>query len=145
MYCFALYPTSTPLLIRRDAAILLAGCTSSGLSNVYLLSLSYQNASTPPTHIDTSQVNPDISRSFASLAGAGNNTYLEVRAGYMGMCISQASGIWTCSSSADVLANIVKGAASSGGSTAEGKSVDPLNLIWIAKTFQQEIVFDGLM
>lgn len=61
----------------------------------------------------------------------------------MAMCIKEATGIWVCSSSAETLANIVK--SGGGGSGSAGQIGDPLNLIWIAKNFRDEIVFDGLM
>lgn len=61
----------------------------------------------------------------------------------MGLCLSQNIGIWICSGSATTLANLVKSqnipvSLSQGGG-------DPLNLIWIAGKFRDEIVFDGLL
>ncbi|TVY82200.1 hypothetical protein LSUE1_G007803, partial [Lachnellula suecica] len=127
-------------------SILLAGCTSSNsLTNVYLLSVSYLNATTPLPKVDAAQVNSNISNIFADITGAGtrNVTSLEVRAGYMGMCISQTTGIWLCSSSATTLANLLKSQTASAASV-QGGGEDPLNLIWIAGKFRDEIVFDGL-
>lgn len=115
-------------------AILIAGCTTTGLKDVYLLSLSYQPiASISPS---ASQLNPSLSTTFARLAG--NTTTLEVRAGYIGMCISATAGNWTCSRDADSLARTLN-------LTQSATSPDPLNILWIAKTFRDTIVFDGLM
>ncbi|OBT70249.1 hypothetical protein VE03_00020 [Pseudogymnoascus sp. 23342-1-I1] len=115
-------------------SILTAGCTTTSLKNVYLLSLSYQSA--PPASPPASQITPSLSTTFASLAG--NTTTLEVRAGYIGMCISAAPGNWTCSRDADALARALN-------STQSTSSPDPLNILWIAKTFRDTIVFDGLI
>lgn len=115
-------------------AILIAGCTTTGLKDVYILSLSYQPiASISPS---ASQLNPSLSTTFARLAG--NTTTLEVRAGYIGMCISATAGNWTCSRDADSLARTLN-------LTQSATSPDPLNILWIAKTFRDTIVFDGLM
>lgn len=54
------------------------------------------------------------------------------------MCISAAPGNWTCSRDADSLARALS-------VTQNGSSPDPLNILWIAKTFRDTIVFDGLM
>jgi hypothetical protein len=111
--------------------VLLAGCTSSsGFQNVYLLSLSYQNNSAESTN--DLQANPNISTQFTSIVG---NASLEVRTGYMGMCLLMIGDSWVCSNSARTLANIVK----------VNKADDPLNLIWISSKFQESIIFDGLL
>lgn len=62
----------------------------------------------------------------------------------MGLCISQTAGTWLCSSSATTLANLLK-SQTVGSSLIEGVGGDPLNLIWIAGKFKDEIVFDGLV
>ncbi|OBT80666.1 hypothetical protein VF21_00304 [Pseudogymnoascus sp. 05NY08] len=115
-------------------SILVAGCTTTGLKDVYLLSLSYQPAA--PYSPSPLQLSPSLSITFANLAG--NSTTLQVRAGYIGMCISAAPGNWTCSRDADSLARTLNG-------TQSGSSPDPLNILWIAKTFRDTIVFDGLI
>ncbi|TVY55454.1 hypothetical protein LCER1_G003618, partial [Lachnellula cervina] len=61
-----------------------------------------------------------------------------------GLCISQSTGIWLCSSSATTLANLLK-SQTVGASLFEGSVGDPLNLIWIAGKFKEEIIFDGLV
>ncbi|OBT55571.1 hypothetical protein VE04_05232 [Pseudogymnoascus sp. 24MN13] len=115
-------------------SILVAGCTTTGLKDVYLLSLSYQPVA--PYSPSPLQLSPSLSTTFANLAG--NSTTLQVRAGYIGMCISAAPGDWSCSRDADSLARTLNG-------TESGSSSDPLNIIWIAKTFRDTIVFNGLM
>lgn len=124
-------------------SIILAGCTSTSLTNVYLLSLSYLNA-TDHSKTDYAQVNANTSTLFRNLTGASDGLRLEVRAGYMGLCISQVAGTWLCSSSTTSLANLLKTQSNilGGGGVGQG---DPLNLIWIAGKFRDEIVFNGLI
>ncbi len=88
-------------------------------------------------------VNPNASSIFATLRG--HNTALEIRVGYMGMCMWEASGQWICSSSAADLAALVRQAATEAGPTSGLQTADPLNLIYMAETFKNEIVFDVLM
>jgi len=125
------------------AAIVLAGCTSTSLADVYLLSLSYTNSSNL-SKVDPAQINANASSVFRNLTVADNGTFLEVRVGYMGLCISQTVGAWLCSGSATSLANLLKTQSSvlSGGEVGQG---DPLNLIWIASKFKEDIIFSGLM
>ncbi|KAH8595313.1 Ca2+ regulator and membrane fusion protein Fig1-domain-containing protein [Bisporella sp. PMI_857] len=102
-------------------SIVLAGCTSTSLSNVYLLSLSYiDNAQRP---------DPDP---------------IQVRVGYMGLCISQNAGNWVCSNSGAALARLFK-IAQERGNEESFIGGDPLNLIWMAGKFKDEIVFNGLI
>lgn len=114
----------------RFSAILFAGCASgTSFSGVYLLSLSYSNA-TPVTN--SAQLNQNLTGVFAGIV---NGTVLEVRTGYLGLCISQPSGIWVCSNNAMALAKQIK---SAGGS-------DPLNLVWMSAKFKDEAFFQGFM
>ena len=53
--------------------------------------------------------------------------------GYFGICVNKAGGAFLCSNNATALA--------SGISVDE----DPLNLIWVASTFKDNIVFPYLM
>ncbi|RHZ64666.1 hypothetical protein CDV55_103919 [Aspergillus turcosus] len=122
-------------------SILLAGCTSSnGLSNVYLVSLQYRNASTSIPS-DPVLVNPGIAETVYNVSHA-NSTIREVRAGYMGLCLTLSNGARLCSGSAAALASMVKAEGVQGNDTA---TADPLNLIWIANNFKEKIVFDGLI
>jgi len=50
--------------------------------------------------------------------------------------MKESSGLWVCAPSAETLANAVKDSRTDG---------DPLNLIWIAKNFKSQLIFDGLM
>ncbi|KAJ5259309.1 Ca2+ regulator and membrane fusion protein Fig1-domain-containing protein [Penicillium angulare] len=70
----------------------------------------------------------------------GNEPTLEVRAGYMGLCALLDGGEWICSTSAKSLANTIKLSSSLVNGTR-----DPLNLIYIANAFKEDIVFDGLL
>ncbi|KAA8649324.1 hypothetical protein EYZ11_011168 [Aspergillus tanneri] len=122
-------------------AVLLAGCTSSnGLSNVYLVSLQYRNASTSSPS-DPVLVNPGIVEKVYNVSQPRNDTILEVRAGYMGLCLTRSDGARFCSSSAAALASMVKAERIQG----SNDTANPLNLIWIAKNFKDTIVFDGLI
>jgi len=65
----------------------------------------------------------------------------------MGLCISQGDEGRVCSSSAKILANIIKAEKTTsitGNMTTEA-TPDPLNLIMIAEEFRTKIVFDGLL
>jgi hypothetical protein len=129
------------MLYSQIPAILLAGCTSSnGLSNVYLVSLQYRNASTSVSD-DPVLVNPGIAEKVYNVSH-GNSTIREVRAGYMGLCLTLSNGAQLCSGSASALASMVKAEGMQGNDTG---AADPLNIIWIAQNFKEKIVFDGLM
>ncbi|KAJ5664658.1 hypothetical protein N7462_011471 [Penicillium macrosclerotiorum] len=124
-----------------DFAILLAGCTSSNLmSNIYLLSLQY--TSNFPTASVSGQVSTAIMQAIHSISQTGNGTSLEVRAGYMGLCVMQSDSERICSSSARALANLIKAEKStiSQGNTSTEFTPDPLNLIMIANDFREKIV-----
>jgi hypothetical protein len=108
------------------------------MSNVYLMSLSYSNSTVPMTSMDPVQVTPNVSNTFANLTSS--NATLQVRVGYMAMCLQVPSGEWTCSKNAETLANVVRGF-----NLASGGNNDPLNLIWIANNFKEHIVIDELM
>ncbi|EIT73576.1 hypothetical protein AO1008_04837 [Aspergillus oryzae 100-8] len=122
-------------------SVLLAGCTSSnGMNNIYLVSLKYRNASTS-TPSDPSFINPSIAEKVYNLSQPRNTTIQEVRAGYMGLCLTRSDGAQFCSSNAAALASMVKDQGLQG----SNDTADPLNLIWIAKNFKETIVFDGLI
>ncbi|KAG9248493.1 Ca2+ regulator and membrane fusion protein Fig1-domain-containing protein [Calycina marina] len=111
-------------------SILLAGCTSNGLTNVYLLSLSYQDIFTPKT--SSLQVNPAFSKAFTAVVNT--TTSLELRTAFIGLCLRENHGIWQCSSSAHNLADTLNGSAG-----------DPLNMIWLANTFKAQMMFSALI
>ena len=58
---------------------------------------------------------------------------LEVRVGYFGICVTPDGGSYICNSNATALAEIVT------------VDQDPLNLIWVASTFKDAVVFPYLM
>lgn len=58
---------------------------------------------------------------------------MEVRVGYFGICVSPDSGSYICNSNATALAEIVT------------VDQDPLNLIWVASTFKDAVVFPYLL
>jgi len=118
---------------------MVAGCTSSSMNNVYLLSLSYTNDTSPTSHYEPEQVNPIISSAFAGLSSTNTTSHpsLEIRVGYMGFCMPDSTGQWICSRDATSLAKTIN--------DTESMIGDPLNLIWIAKNFQGQIVFAGLL
>jgi hypothetical protein len=102
------------------------------MKNVYLLSLNYQNITQKSP--DPAQINTNISETFANLT-KDITTSFEVRVGYIGLCVSASAGVWVCSGSVRGLADLVR-----------GRDIeDPLNLIWIAGKFKDEIVFNGFV
>ncbi|KAJ5152924.1 uncharacterized protein N7482_009402 [Penicillium canariense] len=126
-------------LISVLTALLIAGCSSGNLSNVFLLSLRYKDTSSLALS-DPTIVNTGIAHAVQNVTQSGDEPILEVRAGYMGLCIMLNDGEWICSTSATSLTNIVKLSSSSTNGTR-----DPLNLIYIANSFKDDIVFDGLL
>lgn len=71
-----------------------------------------------------------MTQSIANLVGPAS---LEARVGYFGICISPGGGGWLCSNNASSLAAQINA------------NQDPLNLIWVASTFKDSIVFPYLM
>ena len=110
-------------------ALVLSACTSSTATTLglYLTELSYQAIphSSPPE-----QVNPGLTNNFSALV---NGSSLRVRAGYFGLCLKYAGGIWECSSDSAGLARQFQ------------PYQDPLNLIWTQARFREEIIFCGLV
>lgn len=78
---------------------------------------------------DPSQVDPGVTAAIANIVGQAR---LEVRVGYFGICVN-TDGAFLCSNNATAL--------------AEQLSVDkdPLNLIYVAETFKNAVVFPYLM
>lgn len=58
---------------------------------------------------------------------------MEVRVGYFGICVSPTPGSFICNANATALAGIVT------------VDQDPLNLIWVASTFKDAVVFPYLL
>jgi hypothetical protein len=61
------------------------------------------------------------------------SAHLQARVGYFGICVNPDGGSWLCSNNATALANEVS------------VDQDPLNLIWLASQFKDQIVFPYLM
>lgn len=110
-------------------SLLLAGCSSSspGIPNIFLISFFYESY-TPI--FSQAQVDPAVVTAIANIVG---NAMLEVRVGYFGICINPDGGSFLCSNNATQLAEQI---------TIDH---DPLNLIWIAQTFKDSIVFPYLL
>ena len=97
--------------------------------NVYLTSLSYQVVSPDQGAL---QANSNISQIFFTLVN-GTSTSFEVRTGYFGLCVVNASNIWSCNRDPTRLAEQF------------GPDQDPLNLIRASGKFKNEIVLYELM
>ena len=110
-------------------SLLLAGCSSSSpmIPNIFLISLYYQSYA---PNFDPAQVDPGVTTAIANIVGQAQ---LEVRVGYFGICINPDGGAFLCSNNASSLAGQVS------------VDQDPLNLIWVASTFKDSIVFPYLM
>lgn len=70
---------------------------------------------------------------MAAIANIVGGTRLQVRVGYFGICVNPDGGSFLCSNNATALAE------------AASLDQDPLNLIWVAQTFKDSIVFPYLM
>jgi len=130
------------------AALLLAGCSSSSplIPSIFLINMWYHK--TAP-EFDPAQVDPGATRAIGNIVG---DAALEARVGwvlgglsrslqrrlifgvrYFGICINPDAGSWLCSANASSLAAQVT------------VDQDPLNLIWVAQTFRESIVFPYLL
>lgn len=110
-------------------SLLLAGCSSSSptIPNIFLISLYYKSY---PPNFAPSQVDPGVTTAIANIVGQAQ---LEVRVGYFGICVNPDGGSFLCSNNATALA------------TQVSVDQDPLNLIWVASTFKDSIVFPYLI
>jgi len=110
-------------------SLLLAGCSSSSpqIPSIFLISLFYEKY--PPV-FDPAQVDPGVSTAISNIVGGAQ---LEVRVGYFGICIQPDGGSFICNQNASALADIVS------------VDQDPLNLIWVASTFKDAVVFPYLI
>ena len=113
----------------RPPALLLAGCSSSSpqIPSIFLISLFYEKYS---PIFDPAQVDPGVYTAISNIVGGAQ---LEVRVGYFGICIQPDGGSFICNANASALADIVS------------VDQDPLNLIWVASTFKDAVVFPYLM
>lgn len=121
--------TSYNQLTCQSTALLLAGCSSSSplIPGIFLIDFYYHSYT--PTY-DPSQVDPGVTSAIANIVGRAT---LEVRVGYFGICIAPDGGSFLCSNNATLLAQQVS------------IDQDPMNLIWVADTFKNSVVFPYLM
>lgn len=111
-------------------ALLLAGCSSSSpqIPDIFLISLYYESYK---PNFDLAQVLPNTyDTGVKNLVGGAE---LEVRVGYFGICAQPDHGAFICNANATALAETVT------------VDQDPLNLIWVASTFKDAVVFPYLL
>ncbi|KAG8630391.1 hypothetical protein KVT40_002010 [Elsinoe batatas] len=110
-------------------SLLLAGCSSSSplIPDIFLIDFFYESY-TP--EYDPTQVNPGVTAAIANIVG---DAMLEVRVGYFGLCITPDGSSFLCSNNATLLAEQIS------------IDQDPLNLIFIANTFKNDVVFPYLI
>lgn len=116
-------------MLTLESALLLAGCSSSSplIPDIYLISLYYQHY---PAVFSPAQIDPGVTTAISNIVGSAQ---LNVRVGYFGICIRPDAGAWMCNQNASALADLVS------------VDQDPLNLVWVAQTFKDAIVFPYLM
>ncbi|OQO08032.1 hypothetical protein B0A48_06825 [Cryoendolithus antarcticus] len=109
-------------------SLLLAGCSSSSplIPGIFLINFYYDQYT--PTY-DPTQVDPGVTAAIANIVGQAQ---LEVRVGYFGLCVN-TDGAFLCSNNATALAEQVS------------IDQDPLNLVWVATTFKDAVVFPYLL
>ncbi|OQD77216.1 hypothetical protein PENDEC_c003G05874 [Penicillium decumbens] len=110
-------------------SLLLAGCSSSSpqIPDIFLISMYYEKYH---PIFDKAQVDPGVVTAMSNIVGAAE---MEVRVGYFGICVQPDGGSFICNSNATALAEIVT------------VDQDPLNLIWVASTFKDAVVFPYLL
>ena len=110
-------------------ALLLAGCSSSSpqIPDIFLISMYYESYT--PT-FNLAQVQPGVSSAISHIVAGAE---LEVRVGYFGICVQPDHGSYICNANATALAEVVT------------VDQDPLNLIWVASTFKDAVVFPYLL
>ncbi|KAL4897760.1 Ca2+ regulator and membrane fusion protein Fig1-domain-containing protein [Aspergillus ambiguus] len=110
-------------------SLLLAGCSSSSpqIPSIFLISMYYERYN--PV-FNLAQVDPGVVTATANIVGGAE---MEVRVGYFGICVQPDGGSYICNSNATALAEIVT------------VDQDPLNLIWVASTFKDAVVFPYLL
>lgn len=109
----------------ENQGLLTTGCTTTSLSDIYIISLSYQLSSfSAPDTTD----NATVSAAFDITSNA--SSIQEVRVGYFGLCVRTDSGSWICDTST---LNLIR-------TLDDASQTDPLNLIWAGNQFQTEAV-----
>ncbi|KAK2759832.1 hypothetical protein FQN54_002566 [Arachnomyces sp. PD_36] len=110
-------------------SLLLAGCSSSSpqIPDIFLISLYYESYA---PNFSPDQAAPGVTTAISNIVAQAE---LEVRVGYFGICIQPNGGSFICNQNASALADIVT------------VDEDPLNLIWVAATFKDAVVFPYLI
>lgn len=111
-------------------SLLVSGCSSSSpqIPNIFVVNMFYKSYSAVK---DAAQANPSLASSIGNIV---NSTELEVRVGYFGICIlTDHRSSFVCNQNASALAKIVS------------RDQDPLNLIWVAQTLKDAVIFPYLM
>ncbi|KAL5000180.1 Ca2+ regulator and membrane fusion protein Fig1-domain-containing protein [Aspergillus recurvatus] len=110
-------------------SLLLAGCSSSSpqIPTIFLISMYYERYD--PV-FNLAQVDPGVVTATANIVGGAQ---LEVRVGYFGICVQPDGGSYICNNNATALAEILT------------LDQDPLNLVWVASTFKDAVVFPYLI
>ncbi|KAK2774997.1 hypothetical protein FQN53_003346 [Emmonsiellopsis sp. PD_33] len=110
-------------------SLLLAGCSSSSpqIPTIFLISIFYEKYAPA---IDPAIVDTGAANQIGNIVGAAE---LEVRVGYFGICIQPTGGAFICNANASALADLMS------------VDADPLNLIWVASTFKDAVVFPYLI
>ncbi|PKY08084.1 membrane fusion mating protein FIG1 [Aspergillus campestris IBT 28561] len=110
-------------------SLLLAGCSSSSpqIPSIFLISMYYEKYQ---PLFNPAQVDPGVVTATSNIVGGAE---MEVRVGYFGICVQPDGGSYICNSNATALAEIVT------------VDQDPLNLIWVAATFKDAVVFPYLL
>ncbi|KAL4779408.1 Ca2+ regulator and membrane fusion protein Fig1-domain-containing protein [Aspergillus varians] len=110
-------------------SLLLAGCSSSSpqIPTIFLISMYYERYD--PV-FNLAQVQPGVASAMANIVGGAQ---LEVRVGYFGICVQPDGGSYICNNNATALAEILT------------LDQDPLNLVWVAATFKDAVVFPYLI
>lgn len=97
------------------------------MPSIFLISMYYQQYK---PIFSSAQVDPHLVTAMANIVGGAE---MEVRVGYFGICVSPEGGSFICNSNATALAEIVT------------VDQDPLNLVWVASTFKDAVVFPYLL
>lgn len=114
-------------------SIILAGCSTTGLNDVYIVSLSYKQPTVTPEH--GLQLNSDTGPLIINQVNQSNNTIKRVNVGYFAFCVLPDTETWICDDDLTNVADILRRSSSS----------DPLNTLWLANSLRQSVFFPGLI
>ena len=149
-------PTTHTPSNKPSLALLVAGCTTPGLADVYLLSFSYSTAATGAADGSAAgalaaALLASVSSSRSNGTGAGTAPQLrEVRVGFLASCLAiapsdghgQDQTLCSTHGAASLVASLLLYAAPATGGNQT--AADPLDLIGIAERARAEVIFSGL-